>query len=70
MVLTDKQKQFVERLDDMFFTVSFLEHFYNESPMNLFVPGKGNFSYIVMRIREANAFMRAVDFLLKSSKIK
>lgn len=66
MKLSDDQKRIVENIGDSFFTVEFLERFYKQSPMELYIPGKGNFSYVLMRIREADAFMAAVDGMLKS----
>lgn len=62
MKLTELQRQIVETIGDKTYTVEFLERYWNEKPEET---AKLNYSLAVLRIKQAAAFMAAVQGIEK-----
>ena len=66
-VLSPAQTRIVQLIDSEKFTPEYCERFYKESPLLLCGRSRvNNPSYFVMSVREVNAFMAAVDGIIKS----
>lgn len=65
--LSSAQARIVELINSEKFTPEYCERFYKESPLLLCDRSRvNNPSYFVMSVREVNAFMAAVDGIIKS----
>ena len=66
-ILRPAQARIVELINSEKFTPEYCERFYKESPLLLCDRSRvNNPSYFVMSVREVNAFMAAVDGIIKS----
>lgn len=67
MKLTEKQRAVVEMIAHPDYSVSTIEHYYRESSYQLAQKSKsGNESFYLLMVRKCNAFMDAVDGILRN----
>lgn len=62
MKLNKEQKKLVKKIGDKDFNVNFLEEYYGE---NAAAKSKLSYSLAIMNCAKANAFMRAINGILK-----
>lgn len=63
MKLTKAQKKLVKKINDKDFNINFLEEYYGENAAD---KKKLSYSLAIMNCAKANAFMRAIDGIIKT----
>ena len=65
MKLNEKQKRIINLINDDQYTVDQCEKYWNANAAELMDQRRINWSFYVLQIKEVNAFMRAVNGIIK-----